>query len=429
MSYIWRERMKKIAIPLLVACSLAVLATVAFAANDFKLKPGAKGKICLNCHVDFADKLKKPVIHTPVREGECSGCHNPHTSDHGKMLSAEPEDICSACHPGLVPENAVSVHKVVADSKCVDCHDPHGSDFKNNLVRGGEKLCFGCHEEIAKAVKDLKFPHEPVSDDCLSCHNPHASEQGRFLLNSNPPELCKECHDTSGKQFSAIHMNYPVADANCTSCHNPHGSNQKSLLYDKVHAPVAKRMCNQCHGEAGSADPLKLKRPGYLLCQGCHNTMVNEAFGKNRLHWPLASQRGCLECHSPHASNEDYLLPDPQLKVCGRCHEDTLRRQEQSDTKHEPVQEGVCTACHNPHASDNNFLTSQASVIELCGNCHDWQSHSTHPIGEDFADLRNPNLQVNCLSCHRSHGTGYKRMIPFATVSGLCVQCHEQYKR
>ena len=421
--------MKKITIFLLGVCFLAAFATTSFAANDFKLKPGARGKLCLKCHVDFSERLKKPVIHTPVREGDCSSCHNPHASDHGKLLAEDPGKICSVCHPNMVPEQAASVHKVVAEENCTDCHDPHSSDFKNNLVRGGNKLCFGCHEDMATAVKDLKFPHAPVSDDCLSCHNPHASEKGKHLLTSNPPELCKECHDTSGKQFSAIHMDYPVAEADCTLCHNPHGSNQKHLLYDHVHPPVAKRMCNQCHEDAKSADPLKLKRPGYQLCQGCHNDMVNNFLSKNRVHWPLVSKRGCLECHSPHASKGENLLPGPQIKVCGECHADTLRRQELSPTKHEPVNEGDCSTCHNPHASDYNFLAQEATVIDLCGTCHDWQTHSTHPIGDKFQDKRNPNMNMNCLSCHRSHGTDYQKMIPFATISVLCVQCHQQYTR
>jgi predicted CXXCH cytochrome family protein len=421
--------MKKIVTSVLVLGALVAFSALAVAAPDFKLKPGAKGKLCLNCHVDFAGIMKQPSIHTPVRQGECSGCHNPHTSDHGKLLAAEPGKICAVCHPGMIPEKPASTHQPVAEGKCASCHDPHGAAHKNNLVRGGQDLCFGCHEGIAKAVKGLKFPHAPVAKDCLGCHDPHASKDGKFLLAKNTPGLCKQCHETTGKKFDASHMNYPVADANCSSCHNPHGSNQRAILYDQVHQPVAKRMCNQCHAEAAAADPLQLKRPGYELCRGCHSDMVNAAFGKNRLHWPLASQRGCLECHAPHASKADNLMPGSLLMVCGRCHSDTIQRQEKSETKHEPIQQGECSACHNPHASDNNFLANEASVVDLCATCHDWQKHSTHPIGADYKDMRNPNLSMDCLSCHRSHGTEFKQMIPFATISNLCVQCHEQFKR
>ena len=154
--------------------------------------------------------------------------------------------------------------------------------------------------------------------------------------------------------------------------------------------------------------------------------MVNETFGKNQLHWALVGKNGCLACHTPHASSEAALLKGPMLTVCGVCHADTIRRQETSLTKHEPVTKGECTKCHSPHASDGSLLMTNPSVIDLCGSCHSWGKHSSHPVGEKVRDMRNKNLSVNCLSCHRSHGTPYKKMVPFATSTDLCVQCHKQ---
>jgi predicted CXXCH cytochrome family protein len=329
----------------------------------------------------------------------------------------------------MIPDDSLSSHQVVADDQCNSCHDPHSADYKFNLTMGGNKLCFKCHQEMEVAVTNLKTPHAPVASNCLKCHNPHSSSSGRFLLIDDSPDLCKKCHKTTGKQFDAQHMNYPVSSADCTSCHNPHGSNQQSMLYDNVHSPVAKRMCNQCHEDSTSAEPLKVQRVGFQLCRGCHSDTVNDAFGKKQLHWPLAGKRGCLECHSPHASKEKNLLPGSQISVCGRCHDDTIQRHQQSKAKHEPVVTGECTTCHSPHASDYKFLTMEQSVINVCGNCHDWQTHSTHPIGKDYTDLRNPNMSIDCLSCHRSHGTEYEHLMPFTTISALCVQCHESFKR
>jgi predicted CXXCH cytochrome family protein len=96
---------------------------------------------------------------------------------------------------------------------------------------------------------------------------------------------------------------------------------------------------------------------------------------------------------------------------------------------HNPIVEGNCGACHAFHASDSVFLLKQASTVELCGTCHDWLKHSSHPMGEKFRDPRNKNLTMQCLSCHRSHGTGYRYLMTFPTVTDLCVQCHKQYKR
>ena len=401
----------------------------AHSADKFKLKKGAKGELCLKCHVDFKDKLGKRFLHTPVAKRECNGCHDPHTSNHGKLLSADPSRVCYTCHGSVVPEGAKSTHRVVIEGKCRSCHDPHSADYKNNLLKGGNELCFSCHEQMQKSMVGIKHPHDPVKKDCLRCHNPHASAKGGTLLKADVPGLCRECHNTGTKTFASLHANYPVSNARCTSCHNSHGSNRDSILFDDVHQPVAKKMCAQCHQPPNAPDALKTRKEGYELCRGCHSDMINATLAKDRVHGPLLSKEGCLSCHSPHASSGKALLAGPTGQVCGKCHADTAKRHERSETKHKPIQEGDCSACHDPHASNSSFLGKKASTLETCATCHDWQKHSTHPIGDNVVDPRNKNLTMQCLSCHRSHGTEYKHMIPFNTVSNLCVQCHEKYKR
>ena len=98
-------------------------------------------------------------------------------------------------------------------------------------------------------------------------------------------------------------------------------------------------------------------------------------------------------------------------------------------SKHQPIMDGECGACHQMHASNNEHLFNDKSVIDLCGTCHDWTTHSTHPIGEKAVDPRNPNLRVTCISCHRSHGTEYKKMMYTPVINDLCTQCHTQYAR
>lgn len=188
-------------------------------------------------------------------------------------------------------------------------------------------------------------------------------------------------------------------------------------------------MCNQCHEAPTSPTPFKTKKVGLELCRGCHSSLVNEAFNKNRIHWPLVDRVGCLNCHQPHASTQKKLLKGDMASLCGKCHADTIERQEKAMTKHAPIQEGNCTSCHAAHASDSVLLLNQPSTINLCGTCHEWLKHTTHPIGEKILDPRNKNLMVQCLSCHRSHGTSYKYMLPFPTVTDLCIQCHKKFTR
>ncbi|ACH38145.1 cytochrome c [Citrifermentans bemidjiense Bem] len=395
----------------------------------FRLKPGAFGKLCQDCHTNFEEKLKKTYVHTPVKKGDCTGCHNPHSSNFKKLLSADSSKICSSCHKGLLSANAKSTHKVVVEGNCMKCHDPHASAIKNNLLKGGNELCLECHKALKNAIAKAKFQHAPVTKDCTICHDPHMSVKEDSLLKDKVSALCSGCHKTDKPTFIKRHMNYPMANTHCTSCHDPHGSSVQGILYNNVHKPVASKMCNQCHEDAASPNALKTKRQGGELCKGCHNDMYNSTFGKNKVHSPLFSKKGCLTCHNPHAGKEKGLLKESTLIVCGKCHADTIQRQNKSITKHEPVASGNCTACHDPHSSNYPLLVKQESVIEVCATCHDWMKHSTHPIGDKYKDPRNKNATLNCLSCHRSHGTEYKGLMPFNTVSELCVQCHEKFRR
>lgn len=418
-----------IVVALLVGVMLCLVSVNAQAEGKFKLKPGAKGKLCLSCHTAFSSKMKDKHIHTPLVEGECSGCHNPHASDHGMLMMGETDSICYNCHDNVVPEGAASAHQVVAEGQCVTCHDPHSSANPANLVKGGSDLCFDCHKEMGKKIESNKYGHSPVKKDCLRCHTPHASEKNIRLLKVEEPGLCLECHKVDSAGFKKSHMNYPVEQGRCSSCHDPHGSNSAAILADYVHEPIKKQMCNQCHNEPNSADPFAVKKSGFELCQGCHYEMINESFSKNRLHWPLVDKTGCINCHSPHASTQAGLLREPMKKVCGSCHEDTLARQDRSQTKHQPIEDGNCTVCHSPHASNNLFLQTEATSIGSCAQCHDWQTHSTHPIGDEVIDPRNQNMSLDCLSCHRTHGTEYKQFLYYPDIQSLCVQCHTKYRR
>ena len=422
-------RLRRKIVFLLAGLAALSASSIALSQDQLRLKPGAKGKVCLACHTAFRERLNLPFVHTPVKKGACSDCHNPHTSSHGKLLEADPNKICLKCHDGIVPGKAKSVHKAVADGNCVKCHDPHAAKFRNNLLLDGNALCFNCHKGIAESVSKSKFRHKPVEKGCLGCHEAHASANADSLLKTVVPALCTACHKTDGPSFAKRHMDYPVARARCTSCHDPHGSSQPGILWTNVHSPIAKRMCSQCHLEASSPEALKVKRPGYELCRGCHADMMNETFGKNRIHWALVDKASCQNCHNPHASKQDALLRDTMKTLCNSCHPDVARRQEASLTKHKPIQDGECAKCHRPHSSDFVSLLDNTNVVNLCGSCHEWMKHSSHPIGDNVVDQRNRNLSLDCLSCHRSHGTEHKYFAYYNTKMDLCVQCHTGFKR
>jgi len=421
---------------LLSIMSLLVFAPPVYSQNEFKLKLGAKGQICLDCHETLKQTLKKRYVHPLLKKGECTGCHEPHTSSHKSLLTTKDTKLCSSCHQEVLPEEARSSHEVVLQGKCQTCHDSHGSNNKSILLKSGSALCFDCHKDIEKNVSEVRYSHKSVVQDkgCLNCHNPHASVKSKALLANEVPSLCNTCHQTNKLSFQKQHMNYPVTTANCISCHNPHGSNNRGIVFDVAHAAVTKRKCKECHQSPTS---LKTKQQGTQLCRNCHRKMVEETFDKNRVHWPLIDNVGCLHCHGPHATKEKKLLKESVINVCGKCHSDTVELQELSkknpnnENLCEPVKTGNCISCHSPHAADQVLLIRQPSVsVDLCGRCHEWESHSTHPIGDKVLDPRDKNLTVECLSCHTACGTGNNpAMMTFNTTYELCIQCHPERRR
>jgi DmsE family decaheme c-type cytochrome len=416
-----------------------ICAAPAFAQPNVKMKSGVKGKRCLDCHEEFKKTLKSRSVHPLLKRGDCTGCHDPHTSKYKNLLISDVTTLCKNCHEDKVPEKARSAHKLVVEGNCITCHNSHGSANRFNLNKSGNELCFECHKDVGTQSNAVKFKHDPLKTGkgCLNCHNPHASTRSDYLLKREVPALCKGCHKTNRTLFKKRHLNYQVDGSECDSCHSTHGSNKRGILYDDVHQPVAEKKCTQCHPGPGASKPLKTKLTGTRLCRQCHKTMINQTFSKNRVHWPLADNKGCSNCHNPHGGKTKKHLNNTQFKVCGKCHEDTVKLQEWSiqNPKNKnlcvPVKTGDCAACHSPHAADNVLLISQENISkDLCGKCHEWQSHSTHPIGEKAIDQRNKNLTVECLSCHLGCGTGNKPwMMPYETTYDLCTQCHIERRR
>lgn len=407
-----------------------LLAALAAAPGSFKLKPGAEGAQCLVCHNQFKEQLARPHVHTPVRSKQCTGCHSPHAARHGKLLAVDKAQVCLTCHSTVVPREAKSTHAPVARGACVSCHDPHASANPAVLVKPAAELCASCHQPIAEGAAKATVKHAPLEKEgCAACHLPHGSAKATHLLKAEVPALCVSCHDPRQKKFGKAHLGYPVSRSQCTSCHDPHGSSQKGMLYDSVHKPVASRSCSQCHELPGSARPLATRRQGLELCRSCHAEKVALMLDKGGVHRPLLDEASCLSCHAPHASRQPALLARPQLATCGSCHADTIARQERSPTRHPPVAQGQCTSCHDPHASDGTLLLGEKHKPESCAPCHENMQHSSHPLGAKFKDPRNPNRTLDCLSCHRAHGTEHKHLIPAARTTELCVQCHERFKR
>lgn len=185
--------------------------------------------LCLDCHDTIKDDTTAVYRHPAVLgERACLTCHTAHGSDLARLMSDLPVRICMTCHDeeiemasgGVVAAVAeindpnLFKHSPIRDGQCGGCHSTHGGD-KPLLLRGtvskefyqrfsADKydLCFSCHDErLAKQEqaqglthfrngnRNLHFVHIEQGNrgrGCSVCHSTHAS-QGDQLIRARVP--------------------------------------------------------------------------------------------------------------------------------------------------------------------------------------------------------------------------------------------------
>ncbi len=183
-------------------------------ASPFPSQLREKGKdLCLGCHEDITERLGSSVVHGAVtRDRECLNCHRPHHSAFPKMLDHAAEDLCLSCHDQSLEATdgrklmdmakkleAEFKHGPIRDGNCSACHEPHGSEFISLLRRAYPKrfysswdpnnyaLCFGCHDKNAFAERNSTLTGFRDGDENLHYVHVHREKKGR---------TCRACHDT-----------------------------------------------------------------------------------------------------------------------------------------------------------------------------------------------------------------------------------------
>jgi predicted CXXCH cytochrome family protein len=199
------------------------------APKEFML-PSAAPTLCFDCHTDLEDWVGKVTNkHGAISQDKsCLNCHEPHVSSIPRILSKPPMDLCLSCHDQdrttaagvtitnlkkLLSENS-DHHGPIKQKDCSGCHNTHGSDYFRMLrehypatfyepfAMHNYALCFSCHEE--SLVKDsetttltnfrngklnLHFKHvnKPTKGRvCRSCHETHASNHEKHIRDAVP---------------------------------------------------------------------------------------------------------------------------------------------------------------------------------------------------------------------------------------------------
>ena len=270
-----------------------------------KLLTQSLNELCVTCH---SDQTEHQQMHGPVADGDCSVCHTPHESDTKALLVTDGDELCFSCHSDLQEElKKQNIHSAL-EGGCTSCHNPHGAAFPKMLATSREKICFECHSEIQDDIGKAKSVHEPLktNNSCSACHTPHASDHKKLLL-AQEKNLCSDCHkNVITPQMTSIHQ--PVQDGDCTACHTPHVSQFSKLL--------AKSFTVKHYVPYSDAE--------YELCFSCHNRdliqypdtsfATNFRDGERNLHFLHVNKkekgRNCITCHDTHGSKNPALIAD-----------------------------------------------------------------------------------------------------------------------
>ncbi|MDO8795044.1 MAG: DmsE family decaheme c-type cytochrome [Vicinamibacterales bacterium] len=156
-----------------------------------QLKTKNDSDICFTCHKSERAMAMR-TSHHPVREGKigCASCHNPHDGSRPKLLKADSvNELCYTCH--AEKRGPFLFEHAPVREDCVLCHQPHGSNHKRLLVQKLPNLCWNCH---------LTGSGHFGSGDTLSTEQgarvaPAGAPSGFPTVNSRFVEkACKNCH-------------------------------------------------------------------------------------------------------------------------------------------------------------------------------------------------------------------------------------------
>lgn len=319
------------------------------------------GDLCQKCH-DRVDSKKS--VHKPVKDGNCSKCHNPHQSPYKYQLRAEGMNLCFLCHDKKIVSGKF-VHGPAAAGECSMCHNPHQTDFPKLLNSAGNEVCFSCHADKQEAFKDKRFVHKPVAEKCVNCHSPHSADHQHNLALEGTQELCFNCHKDKKEWVSKVKVKHGglETERKCLACHDPHVSDFVKLL-----ARQPAESCFLCHNK-------QLEAP-----EGGKIMNMQEYLANNKIaHGPIQN-KDCSGCHNTHGSDNyrilrKYFPPvfyapfDPKnYELCFNCHEKTLVLDAKTTTLtafrngdqnlhyvhvNKELKGRTCRACHDAHATNN----------------------------------------------------------------------------
>lgn len=218
---------------------------------------------CLYCHKKMGDRLTQAsFVHAPAGGGAgCTACHDVSQGVSPRPAPDQERMLCLSCHDktmtiedGRAVKNIAAMltagsvqHKPVKSGHCTACHDPHASDHARLLVGdyasgfyapfdvSQYELCLRCHDSNKLLRKsdatvtgfrngdlNLHWLHVNRSKGrtCRACHETHASSQP-FRMRETVP------FGDSGWMLPVKYSQTPTGGGCAPGCHG-------ARTYDRV---------------------------------------------------------------------------------------------------------------------------------------------------------------------------------------------------
>jgi predicted CXXCH cytochrome family protein len=219
--------------------------------------------LCLECHEQIGEVVEKAVVaHEPVRtDAKCANCHAPHGSDVPGLLLDQEVNLCLGCHdePLETPSGTIidmktwlknnpERHGPIREGNCTLCHQPHGSQHFRILAYEFPRkfyspfsvevydLCFQCHEgtlvldeqttaltDFRNGSKNLHYVHvnQERGRTCRACHEVHAGTKPKRMKDFVP----------YGTWMYPINFELAADGGKCApGCHLPRAYNRSQAI-------------------------------------------------------------------------------------------------------------------------------------------------------------------------------------------------------
>ena len=391
--------------------------------------------LCVMCHggLEAAAEGSMETPHFPVTD-TCLNCHDPHSTDTPRLLTASVPSLCLNCHDTADLDESHGV--AVSRADCSSCHVPHGSATASMLVEGekhspfaegscdschrrgmktraqkdSSRICFACHDSDPFEAAHV---HTAVAEgNCLGCHDPHLSPNVAFTK-AEGQDLCYSCHFEIEKKSEQVSV-HAALESGCDSCHQPHTGEYENQLVDDM--PALCMMCHDLEDDALSSKHLGADLEA-LACTSCHDPHGSpEAplFAARSIHAPFAD-RTCEICH---AGSSSELIENGTSDLCLACHSEIEEIVETAATPHMALEMVDCKDCHTPHASNSRKLLKEEEG-QVCATCHDDKFAGEEEFQHGTIEL------LGCASCHEPHGGANEALLRDANVDQLCLGCHD----